>query len=50
VRPFASLAHGLSEGCHDHFGVAAEVHASGSANRCRFHVRVAQEASCRPSR
>jgi hypothetical protein len=45
TRPFASLAHGLIEGCHRHFGVVAEVTASGAANRCRFHVRVAQEAS-----
>lgn len=49
-RPFASLAHGLIEGCYRHFGVPAEVRSSGDAHRCRFEVLVAEEAPCRTNR
>lgn len=49
-RPFASLAHGLIEGCYHHFGVVAEVRSSGDAHRCRFEVLVAAEAACPTNR
>jgi len=44
TRPFASLAHGLIEGCFDHFGVEAEVEMSGAGENRRFHVTADPEA------
>lgn len=48
-RPFASLAHGLVEGCCHHFGVEARVVMTGAGDRRRFEVVVAGEAACRVS-
>lgn len=49
-RPFASLAHGLVEGCCRHFGVAADVVMRGTGERRRFDVTVTAEAACRATR
>ena len=49
-RPFASLAHGMIEGCFLHFGADADVKMSGGDNRRRFEIHGATEATCPATR
>lgn len=50
ARPFASLAHGMIEGCFLHFGVDADVKMTGGGNRRRFDIAVPPEAKCPATR